>query len=271
MTSCDDETLPGAAVDVPGVPNLRDLGGWATRDGARVRRGVLFRSTALSRLDGPGAAAFGALGIRTVIDLRTAAERAAAPDRLPAGTALLELDVLADATDLAPARLAEAIADPALVAQHLGDGRAAALLTGAYRDLVTLPSARAGYGALLRTLLDPGAGPVLWHCTTGKDRTGWASAVTLLLLGVPEEDVRREFLLTNEQLLPALAPLLDRAAALGVPADVLRPLLGVDEAYLDAALGEVRAAYGTVERYAAGALGVDAAAQERLRERYVVT
>jgi hypothetical protein len=76
---------PGARIEIASLPNLRDLGGWPTADGGRVRRGLLYRSVALDKLDEPGTAAVTRLGIRTVIDLRTEGERTAEPDRLPDG------------------------------------------------------------------------------------------------------------------------------------------------------------------------------------------
>ena len=84
----DPAPLPGdSAPLIPSLPNLRDVGGHPTADGGRVRTGLLYRSTDLSRLDDAGAAALETLGIRTVFDLRTAGERAGGPDRLPPGAA----------------------------------------------------------------------------------------------------------------------------------------------------------------------------------------
>ena len=80
------ERGPGQSIAIASVPNLRDLGGWPTRDGRRVRAGLLYRSTALDRLAGADMAAFAALGIRSVYDLRTEAERTVQPDQLPPGT-----------------------------------------------------------------------------------------------------------------------------------------------------------------------------------------
>jgi protein-tyrosine phosphatase len=85
------------------VPNLRDLGCWPTPGGGRVRSGLLYRSTALNHLRGDNLTAFAGLGVRAVYDLRTAAERDAQPDRLPADVAYVVVDELADATEAAPA------------------------------------------------------------------------------------------------------------------------------------------------------------------------
>jgi protein-tyrosine phosphatase len=260
---------PGQAIVLASVANLRDLGGWPTPAGATVRHGVLYRSTDLSRLDDDDAT-LGSLGIRAVYDLRTAAERELRPDRLPAGAAIVALDVLADAVQLAPAALFEVLEDPGLAREHLGDGRASAVFESAYRDLVRLPSARAAYGRLWRGLLREEGRPALVHCTTGKDRTGWAAASLLLSLGVPQEQVMEEYLLTNAALVPALAPVLERFAAAGGDPEILRPVLGVRPEYLRAALDEMRSRYGSLEAYLADGLGIDETAQAELRSLLLV-
>ncbi|MFT4283947.1 MAG: tyrosine-protein phosphatase, partial [Protaetiibacter sp.] len=95
---------PGAPIALATLPNLRDAGGWPTSDGRRVRTGVLFRSTALDRLDGADADAVAALGIRCVVDFRTETERINQPDRTPTGARELVEDVLADSQVAAPAQ-----------------------------------------------------------------------------------------------------------------------------------------------------------------------
>lgn len=264
VRAMSDQTIPGASLGLATLPNLRDLGGWPTAAGP-VRHGVLYRSTELHELAGADVDALASLGLRTIYDLRSVAEREARPDRAPEGVRDLSLDVLADATGAAPAELPALIADPARTTELLGDGGAIALFSGAYRDIVALPSALAAYRAMFADLADGGGTPALFHCTTGKDRTGWAAAATLLLLGVGEDDVRREYLLTNDQLLPALQPLFDRFAQAGGDPALLEPVLGVRSEYLDCALDEMRTRFGDVEGYFADGLGLDAGVQAQLR------
>ena len=260
-----DQAVPGALIDLTSLPNLRDLGGHLSRDGRTVRRGLLYRSTELSRLSEPDQAAIAGFGLHTVFDLRTAAEQQSQPDLLPDAVTLIPCDVMADATDAAPAQMEELLADPTKAASLLADGQAMAYMVGAYRQFVAMPSGLVAYRRLFSTLLEPGTLPALFHCATGKDRTGWATAALFMLLGVPDEDVRAEYLLTNDHLLPALKPVFDMFAAMGGDPELLRPLLGVDASYLDAAIDEMRARYGTVESYFADGLQLDAAAQAQLR------
>lgn len=261
-----NETSPGSAIDIASIPNLRELGGYATNDGRRIRDGVLFRSTQLSKLADADRTAFAALGIRTVFDLRTEAERTAEPDPELPGTENVVVDVLAGSADAAPAQLLEVLSDPEAAMAQLGGGRAIAQFSNGYREIVSLDSALAGYGRFFTEIAKPGVRPALFHCTTGKDRTGWAAAATLLLLGVPEDVVRQDYLLSNTYLLPAFQPVFDRFASLGGDPALLRPVVGVDDAYLDAALDEMRTRFGTIEGYFADGLGIDAAGQAALRD-----
>ncbi|HEY5877360.1 MAG TPA: tyrosine-protein phosphatase [Nakamurella sp.] len=260
----------GAPIVIAGLPNLRDIGGWATSDGGRVRRGMAYRSVELGRLGPDGVRSLAALGIRTVYDLRTAAERSAEPDRTPDGVTDVPLDVLADMADAsAAASLFALLADPAEAEKILGGGRAEALFVKSYRDIVSLPSALSAYRRFFLGLTDPATRPALFHCTTGKDRTGWGAAALLMLLGVSDEDVQRDYLLTNDELLPALQPIFDRFGAAGGDPELLRPVLGVREEYLATALDEVHSRWGDIDRYYDEGLGLDATVRRQLRDAFV--
>ncbi|MFC9787672.1 tyrosine-protein phosphatase [Rhodococcus sp. NPDC127528] len=261
-------TPVGAPIPISSVPNLRDLGGYAAADGARVRSGVVYRSTDLGRVADGDVAALDALGITAVFDLRTAAERELRPDRIPLGAKEIALDVLADADpSAAPAMMQGILTDPALAERLLGTGDTNEYLLGSYRDFITMPSAVASYRALFTELAHGPTTPALIHCTTGKDRTGWASASLLLLLGVDEVDVFTEYLLTNEQLLPSFEPVFDSFRAAGGNPDILLPILGVRRAYLEAALDQVHTDFGDIENYFATGLGLPDTALASLRER----
>ena len=261
--------VPGTAMPLSSLPNLRDLGGWPTADGGRVRRGVLYRSTELGHLSDADLSAVQALGLRTVVDLRTAAERDASPDRPVPRANEVVLDVLADSADAAPAQLLPLLNDPTAAKKALGGGRAVALFEGGYREFVSLPSGLASYRSFFGLLAQAEQLPLLFHCTTGKDRTGWAAAATLSLLGVSEEDVRKDYLLTNQQLVPALQPVFDQFAAAGGDPALLLPILGVQTEYLDAAFDEMRSEFSSIEGYFADGLGIDEAGQQHLRSSLV--
>jgi protein-tyrosine phosphatase len=233
-----------------------------------VVRGALYRSTDLSRLTGSDVPAVARLGIRSVYDLRTEGERDAAPDVLPPGAVYHHLDVLADSTMAVPANLMALLADPPAATEVLTGGRVRSLFDSAYREIVGLPSARAAYRAMFTDLADAAGRPALVHCTTGKDRTGWAVAALLLLVGVSHDDVMTEYLVTNDLLLPALEPMFDQFRDAGGDPSVLVPVFGVDPEYLTAGLDEMTGRYTSIEGYFSAGLGLDAPAIDALRSAF---
>jgi protein-tyrosine phosphatase len=156
-------THPGDRIEIDEAPNLRNVGGWTTADGRRVRSGQVYRSAELNHLHAADLAAFGRLGIGVVYDLRTAAEIAAEPDSLPPGTQSVVRDGLADSADTAPAALQRIVTDPAYAEQVLSHGRAEQIFATAYRQIVALPSAIAAYHDLSAGLADPARRPALFH------------------------------------------------------------------------------------------------------------
>ncbi|HRV60972.1 MAG: tyrosine-protein phosphatase [Solirubrobacterales bacterium] len=259
---------PGTGIPVRTLPNLRDLGGYATAAGSRVKHGQLYRSVLLGRLSDDDVGKVRELGLKTVFDFRTAAEFEASPDR-DVGARMINLDVLADRTGEGPASLLAKMNDPEAVKAALTDGRGAELMRTAYRELIDLPSARQAYGTFFDDLASGDPFPALFHCTTGKDRTGWAAAVTLLFLGVDEEDVYRDYLLTNEQLLPALKPILTHIEEAGIEFDLLRPVIGVDRSYLETAIDLMKEQYGSIDGYMSEGLGLGDEVLEVLRDRLI--
>jgi protein-tyrosine phosphatase len=262
-------TNPGAAIPIPGVPNLRDLGGWPTVDGGRVRGGLVYRAAEPFTLDDEGRAEFAALGIRTVYDFRSAAECERKPDTVPEGARRVLVDVMADSTYGAPVHVAQLLEDPQQADELLASGKSVFLFERGYRELVDLPSAHEHYRAFFTGITDPANRPALIHCTTGKDRTGWAAATLLMVLGVSDDDVMRDYLLTNDELMPVMQTVLDKFKAAGGDPQLLLPVVGVEPDYLGAALDEMRSKYGTIEEYFTTALGVDAALQQTLRDVFV--
>ncbi|MEV4438966.1 tyrosine-protein phosphatase [Streptomyces sp. NPDC049577] len=261
-------------LDASTITNLRDLGGIALAGNSAIRPGLLLRSGQLDRHDPAADPIVAALGIRTVVDLRSEAERRERPDRLPTGARLIIADVMASGLDSTrgeqlPTRPEGVLGNPAVAEEHLGGGKAEKLLCEAYRAFVTSESACQAYGLLLTTLAEPDCGPLLFHCTAGKDRTGWAATVLLLLLGADEATVEREYLAVAPAVRAAFAPVIDRFVAAGGDPGIADAILSVRRSYLATALEQMRNAYGDVETYAREALGITPTTLDRLRARYV--
>lgn len=249
------------------APNLRDLGGIAVAEGV-VRPGELYRSATLSSLAGDDVSRFAELNIATVYDLRTEAEREGALDHVPDDTSVLWLDVLADNAGNAAAT-GQLLTDPIGYAATISHGRGIAQMEEANRNFITLPSALAAYRAFYLDLTgESRTGAALVHCTTGKDRTGWAATSFLLLLGADESDVRADYLETNVDLAPMTDPILAFVASKGADPEQIRPLLEVRDSYFDAALDEMRSRFGTIEDYARTGLGLSDEQIQLLRTRF---
>lgn len=211
-----------------------------------VRSNVLFRSTQLANLDDDDLPAVEALNLAMVFDLRTAGEVERAPDVRVTDT-YVWLDVLRDFAMATAVGVEDVFADPRAFETILQDGTATSLMHGAYLAMVELPSAQQSYGRWLSDLA-AGDGPVLVHCTNGKDRTGWAVALVLLAVGVDVDDVMTDYLTTNEQLLPVMEGLFASVHEQGIDPSLLLPVMGVHEDYFATALERVEG-FGGLDAY----------------------
>jgi protein-tyrosine phosphatase len=234
-----------------GATNVRDLGGWPAGDGRRVRFGKVFRSASLAALTEEDAAALAGVGIRTICDLRGETERQRAPSRLTGVTT----HALCIEPSLRPS-LSELLAAGTVTGEAV-----MALMRGAYTAYAMEWSHR--YRALFDLLLDEEAPPLLFHCTAGKDRTGFGAALILAALGVDEAAVLEDYLATN-QLWRA-----DPEVAAALPEAVAEVLLSVHPEMIAAAFDAARDAHGTIDAYLEARIGLGPAARERLRERYL--
>jgi protein-tyrosine phosphatase len=235
---------PAAGSAIDGPANLRDVRGLRTHDGRIVRRGVLYRSEALrSRsIDGVGSNDVAIWPPTTVIDLRAPEEHLTAHPLDVDGTVVHSVPL---GVSLAPALAAVRDDHPDLAL--------------AYRHLA---KDAAGEIARIVGLVARADGPVLVHCTAGKDRTGIVVAVLLRAVGVRREDVMADYLRTEANLPRLWAAL----TAAGVPSPRNSALLGVQAEALEGVLDDVDAAEGGT----AGWLvehGVDPADIERLSAR----
>ncbi|WP_329618435.1 tyrosine-protein phosphatase [Streptomyces brevispora] len=253
------------------VLNLRDLGGIALAHGREVRPGLVLRSGQLSGLDPADDAELAALGIRTVVDLRTADERGSAPDRLPPGARLFVADVLGDNPGVAPARLRALLADPVEAERLLGGGKAEEMFAETYRQMVLSPRAGAAYRAFVDTVADSTACPVLFHCTAGKDRTGWAAALLLLLLGASRDVVRAEYLAVNPVVRVAFRPYVQSFLDAGGDPEIASAIIEVRPRYLDTALDAMDERWGGLDGYVRDGLRIPVVVLRRLRAELAVS
>jgi protein-tyrosine phosphatase len=207
-------------------------------------------------------------GIKVVCDFRTDGEvELRGEDQLPTGVEYLQLPVADPNNDLG-AKIETAIISEDRAAQErlLGNGKSEKILLDAAPFLVSSRPARDAYRALLDRLTDRDTLPTLTHCTAGKDRTGWSTAVILTALGVPKDTVIEDYLLTNELTAEQIESRIESAAALMDDSELIRPLLEARTEYLEASFTEMRQKYGTFANYLRKGLGVSKADLEALKQ-----
>jgi protein-tyrosine phosphatase len=255
-----------APTQVRTITNFRDVGGCRTRDGRRVRTGRLFRSGHLGGASDEDLARLGRLGIRTVIDFRVQADFASdGASRLPPGARRLNIP-MHDPARGGEIRELHDRADAAGLERVLGGGGAERLMCEAAAGLVTERCAE--FGAFLRALAGEYPLPALMHCSAGKDRTGWAASILLLVLGAGEEDVIGHYLLSNEHRREENERLLTSPRE-GLDPEWIRPFLEVRAEYARASLAAASERFGSFAGYVERGLGVDDAAIGRLRGRFL--
>lgn len=241
-------------IQLHGATNFRDLGGYAGHQGWRVRRYRLLRSDHLANLGERDLSLLAErLGHRLrVLDLRGVAEREAAACVIPSATVHslpIEPTIVQKLRDLMDAGHRVTAADTV------------ALMQETYRGFVRSNTPR--FAALFAHVLEDHEAPVVFHCTAGKDRTGFAAALILRSLGVSDADVMRDYLLTNERLA------MPDPSRYGLTPEVSAVLWRVRPEFLRAALDAIQADYGDVEGYLREGLGLGDDERERLRQLYL--
>lgn len=263
----DPAAAPATPFELEGIVNLRDVGGQSTVEGRRVRTGVLYRS---GQLDQTGdLAALTDLGLDVVFDLRGHDELEIAPDRVPDDVEIVHLDVLADSRERIATHLTDMLKDPEAVMEIMRSGAVEDHYRTTYENLVRLDSARSAYSRLFTELAE-GERTALFHCTAGKDRTGWAAAALLSLLGVDEATVTEDYLRSSAPVLASFSAVFERFAEVGGDPEVLIPVFAVTESYLGAARDAMSDEFGTVDAYFRDGLGLDADVLDALRRRFLV-
>ncbi|MER5872845.1 tyrosine-protein phosphatase [Streptomyces sp. NPDC002044] len=246
--------LADRLITLEGTANFRDAGGYRTTTGQWVKMGEVYRSDALNKLTANDLAKLQRLRVKTVFDLRMEDERTKDADKVPAGARYVVADVFAgsgsfQALPKTPDEAVKAMID-------------------AEKAMVSGAGGKKAYTQVFEGVEHDRDRAVLFHCTAGKDRTGWANASLLTALGVPRETVEADYLASNDYRRAANEAILSHLPA--AQAAVYKPLLDVRPEYLNAGYEEVKAAYGTFDRYLEDGLGIDSRELKRLRRDLLV-
>jgi protein-tyrosine phosphatase len=242
---------PPRHLNLAGASNFRDLGGYPGTGGRTVRWRQIFRSNHLGHLTEADVEVLRPLGLKSAFDFRGTEERVAATCGL-AEIAVHSLPIEPTVVAALRARLAEGLA--------LSSIDALDVMRDSYRNYVryNTPSFRALFAHLLED-----RAPLVIHCTAGKDRTGFACALILHALGVADEVIAEDYLLTNRFYRR------DPGASSDLPDDVKQVLGSVEGSFLAAAFEAISADYGDLEGYFGDGLGLGAGERVALQARYL--
>jgi protein-tyrosine phosphatase len=219
---------------------------------------VIYRSNYLP-LNETDLETFKTLEIKTVYDLRTNSEREKSPDILSPDTNIMMVNIAGSKESDLPKGIA--------TAEDMINFFNSSMANMAAHDKGT----QLRFGVVINSLIYTD-GVQLYHCTAGKDRTGWVTAVIQLLVGMKYDDVLQDYLLTN-------AYTADRVNATyqymvstqgEAAANIYRPVLDVREEFFKAQFDEVIKVYGSIDSYATEGLGLSDEDIEKLKEKMLV-
>ena len=230
------------------IHNFRDFGGYQTKDGRIIKKGLLYRSGGLHKATDTDLDELAALGIKTICDLRSEQERIMEPDRIP---------------DVEPVTFFNISMRPIVDYHSRSLKRLGSLMFGkerrtdyiaesykAYRDYATgyLPQLK----ALFKRISNPENLPVLIHCSAGKDRTGVVSSLIQQMVGVSAGVAMDDYLITNQNMDAYNADImrqLSKLAYFGVPWKMYVPLFDARRDYLNAAFSQVKEEFGALDNW----------------------
>ena len=236
-------------VQLAGGVNFRDLGGYRSLDGRRIKWGRVFRSDHLGRLTDRDVLLVQKIGIRLVCDFRTPAEIKKLPDRYPQDHQAKTLHL--------PVRHGES--DPANTFDRIKNGdidwmTEEFMVKGYIKNIENFAPMWARF---FESLAEPSNHPIVFHCTGGKDRAGMAAAMILLALDVPEETVIRDHGLSNLYIAAVLETIYDRIRDMGVDPDGISAYFTAPPNAIKAVLKHLTDIYGSAASYLVDKAGVD--------------
>lgn len=266
-------------ISLEGTFNTRDFGGYRGLNGRQVKWGTFYRSDALNNLTLNDVTILEKLAIKTIVDFRGEKEVAQAPDILPSGANYLNLSPNAPIAALASGNRQDDQAKVAklvdIAEQSQGENYFTERLdemSVQMRMLVRQPFAYQRYQAYLRLLLDTKNTPILHHCRGGKDRAGVATMLVLAVLGVPKEEIKRDYMRTknnmaerNKKRMSEYQQFTNNKMVL----NYLAALMQTKERYFDAAYDEIEKIAGSINNYLQQNLDLSLTDIQTLQDHYL--
>lgn len=243
-------------IPLEGQSNFRDVGGYKTQDGKVIRKGLIYRSGDLSRLTAKDLSHLNQLGLQEIVDFRTTEESKQAPDRIPASV---------KAYESIPVAAGELNMDSLIAGAKNRPEKLQKFLVEANQSFVD--DSKPQFEEFFR-ILQSAKGPLVFHCTAGKDRTGFATALFYEAMGVHRDIIVDDYMASSQFLRPLQQSARHFAKEKRIDPEAFDPLLTVKPEYIEAAFDLIDKRYGGVEAYLKSELKVDVT---KLRAKYLVS
>lgn len=241
-----------SSADLPtlsSISNFREMGGLPAADGSSVRHGMLFRSGHLAEASDEDLDRLKALSIKTIVDFRTSADFKGdgGTDRIPDGVNHLNMEMIDSSGHGAQIRETLMSGDQDLINERYGNGQGHEMAASGVAAMALDLEKQQVYARFLDTVADDQDRPILWHCSAGKDRAGWAATLLGIALGVPDEALVEHYLVSN--VTRPVQARIDYYTSLGVDPEPMRPFLFVHEDYINRGLQAIDQGWSTRQDY----------------------
>ncbi|WP_342599796.1 tyrosine-protein phosphatase [Psychrobacillus sp. FSL H8-0483] len=247
------------AIQFEAIHNFRDMGGYKSKDGRTVKEGVLFRSGELGNMKEVDLEKLQQLSLHTIFDYRDEVEAQTNVTPLIGGVNNIRIPAQKQ-NETQTAAMKEILKNEAFsnIDEHS--------FTLFY---VELPINNASYKKLVEIFVE-GKGPLLHHCTAGKDRTGVGAAIILMILDIPIETIIEDYLKTNEFLQESTPKWLEKMKVIIQDDETVAILASCREIYIQSAYNSILSVYGSVDAYLLEEFGIDAGVREKVKSHYLV-
>lgn len=270
-------TYEQQSIDLTGVPNARDLGGYVMADGRRIKRGLLLRTGCLNAATDADIRRLAEVyHVAHVFDFRTKSEIERKPDREVPGSDNIHLP--SNDPGKEGEWRASALSDVArnndmdLLLRSAQTEETKRTLFNMYPDLVTSEWTQLQFATFLNFAAKTDSGSILWHCSQGKDRTGWGAAFILGALGASRELIIEDFDMSNIFYRDEVAALCEKLKEMGgndEDAEVIRGFIGVSTRNFIKSLDLIDSMFGSMQDYLRNQLCLSEEEQEKMKARYL--
>lgn len=244
--------------------NFRPIASYRTKDGRKIIENRLFRSGELAQLNSEDLHFVQSIGLSYIIDFRSKQEIEAKPNPIIKNTKYVNIQALGGSMNQ----------DEMMVAlkKIIESGQSGGFLENVNRNFIRDTACQNAFRQFIDLAIEADGCPFLWHCTAGKDRTGFAAAILLIILGVPMEQIFEDYLQSNNNRIEENKKILEILYTMFPNKDefdYLKESMSVKASYLKAALDEAENSFGSIETYLEEGLGVTADIRSRLQQLYL--